>query len=81
MNKMIAAGAAALLACALSTAAVAQTKTTTTTTGKKTGFASYAGASSQPARNTNNQGTTTGPKGALKNGKTTPNTNYPGRKR
>ena len=80
MKKMITAGAAVLLACAMSTAAMAQ-KTTTTTTGKKTGFASFAGASSQPARNTNNQGTTTGPRGALKNGKTTPNTNYPGRKR
>jgi opacity protein-like surface antigen len=82
MKTLITAGAAALLACAMSTAAVAQTtKTTHTTTGKKTGFVSFAGSSSQPARNTNNQGTTTGPRGALKNDKTTPNTNLPGRKR
>ena len=46
--------------------------------GQKNGFAAYAGRSSQPARNTNNNGTTTGPKGALKNGHLTPNTNLPG---
>ncbi len=80
MKKLITAGAAALLACAVSTAAMAQ-KTSGTTTGKKNGFVSFAGASSQPARNTNNQGTTSGPRGALKNGKTTPNTNLPGRNR
>ena len=80
MKKLTTAALAALAACAFSTAALAQ-KTTTTTTGKKTGFASFAGASSNPARNTNNQVTTSGPRGALKNGKTTPNTNLPGRKR
>lgn len=46
--------------------------------GKKSGFVSYAGRSSNPAPNTNNNGTTTGPKGALKNGQITPNTNLPG---
>jgi hypothetical protein len=49
--------------------------------GKKSGFVSNAGASSNPAPNTNNQGTTTGPRGALKNDKTTPNTNLPGKSR
>jgi hypothetical protein len=47
MKKLITAGAAALLACAVSTAAMAQT-TTGTTTGKKNGFAAFAGASSNP---------------------------------
>ena len=46
--------------------------------GQKNGFAAYAGRSGQPARNTNNNGTTTGPKGALKNGHFTPNTDLPG---
>ncbi len=50
--------------------------------GKKSGFVSNAGASSQPAKNTNNEGTTTGPKGALKNGNTSnPNVNLPGKSR
>ena len=49
--------------------------------GQKKGFASFAGASSNPAPNTNNQGTTTGPKGALKNGKSTPNRDLPGKAR
>jgi hypothetical protein len=49
--------------------------------GQKKGFASFAGASSNPAQNTHNQGTTTGPKGALKNGKTTPNQDLPGKAR
>ena len=73
MNRCLALAAAAALATALAGPALAQ--------GKKSGFASNAGASSQPAKNTHNQGTTTGPKGALKNDKSTPNTNLPGRYR
>ena len=49
--------------------------------GKKSGFVSNAGASDNPAPNTNNEGTTTGPKGALKNDKDTPNTDLPGKSR
>ena len=37
--------------------------------------------SDNPAPNTDNEGTTTGPKGASENDEDTPNTDLPGRKR
>lgn len=73
MKKVLSATTAIALALAVASPAFAA--------GKKSGFVSNAGASDNPAPNTNNEGTTTGPKGALKNDKLTPNTDLPGKSR
>ncbi|HWT29537.1 MAG TPA: hypothetical protein VN240_00755 [Propylenella sp.] len=73
MKKILSATTAIALALAMASPGFAA--------GKKSGFVSNAGASDNPAPNTENEGTTTGPKGALKNDKSTPNTDLPGKSR